>query len=110
MSAPSSPLSPLYRVPAGGFTRGATNVVPPKSGGLAFDIVRATAGETINAASELESAWVLLRGTSELEFAGQRITVRRETVFEEPPTVLHLGPRTTATVRCVSPESEWAVV
>src|SRR4051812_13070302 len=118
MPALSSPLSPLYRAPSGGFTRGATNVVTPESGGapgapscgLTFDIMRVAAGETINATSELESAWVLLRGASELEFAGQRVFVRRETVFEAPPTVLHLGPRTAATVRSVSPDSEWAVV
>ncbi len=78
--------------------------------GIDFGLLRPREGEVISEAHASESVWVLLRGAAELEFAGQRATVRRTSLFEEPPSVLHLGPGTPVTIRTLQPDTEWAVV
>jgi 5-deoxy-glucuronate isomerase len=96
--------------PRAGFPDGTTGVTTTGTGrGLEFAIVRQAAGEILAAESPLESAWVLLRGTAEVEFAGHRKVVTRADIFEEPPTALHLPRATAATLRATAP-TEWAVV
>ena len=71
-------------------------VLKVQQGRVAFYALRdIAAGEILAAESPLESAWVLLRGAAEVEFAGHRAVVARADIFEEPPTALHL-PRATA--------------
>lgn len=78
--------------------------------GIDFGLRRLRAGEDYSATAPDESVWVLLQGEAELEFGGEPVTVRRTGIFEDPPTALHVGPRTPLTVRAISPEAEWAIV
>jgi hypothetical protein len=40
-----------------------------------------------------------MHGFCELEFGGQRTSVRRDSIFDEAPTALHVGPHTPISVR-----------
>jgi 5-deoxy-glucuronate isomerase len=77
---------------------------------MEFGILRGALGDVIAEAHACETAWVLLRGYAELEFGGQRTTVRRDSIFDEAPTALHVGPDTPISVRTLSVEAEWAIV
>jgi 5-deoxy-glucuronate isomerase len=57
-----------------------------------------------------ESTWVLLGGEAEVRFDGQVHKVDRRSLFDEQPTVLHLGPRTWAEIQPASERVEWAVL
>jgi 5-deoxy-glucuronate isomerase len=59
--------------------------------------------------SEMESAWVLLKGVATVEFGGRKATIRRENPFDEGPTVVHLGPGEPATLRAMGAGAEFAV-
>jgi 5-deoxy-glucuronate isomerase len=56
-----------------------------------------------------ESAWVLLRGKARLRWEGGDAQVERCSLFDEPPTVLHLPAGAAITVETTSEDSEWAV-
>lgn len=75
-----------------------------------FGLRRMSAGESITETHALESAWVLLHGSAELEFAGQRVTVQRQSLFDEAPSALHVSPETALTIRSTSADTEWAIV
>src|SRR5687767_458924 len=75
---------------------------------LDFGLRRMQAGEALTETHECESGWVLLHGTADLEFSGQRKRVARTSLFDEPPTALHLGPETSITVRSLDRDTEWA--
>ncbi|MBI4625608.1 MAG: 5-deoxy-glucuronate isomerase [Verrucomicrobia bacterium] len=104
--------------PRAGFPPGFTAVTrtlgttPSADAGLEIDfgLLKPSEGEVIAETHPSESAWVLLRGTAEMVFPGGRAGVRRTSVFDEPPTALHLGPGTPVTVRARSADTEWAVV
>ncbi|MFH1724950.1 MAG: 5-deoxy-glucuronate isomerase [Elusimicrobiota bacterium] len=114
MSAPSSHhddmLIPAFR---NGFPPGYTPVT--KEGEVEFDmgvdfgIHRQARGSTLEERHPRESAWVLLDGKAELEFAGKIELVERGSLFDEGPTALHLGPDTPVRISAVS-DVEWAVV
>lgn len=59
---------------------------------------------------ELETAWVLLRGTAEVEFDGRRVSLERASLFEEAPSALHVARNTPVTLRTNRLGAEWAVV
>lgn len=75
-----------------------------------FGLLRLVVGEVYTETHASETVWVLLNGSAELEFPGQRVTVSRTSLFDEPPSALHLGPRTPVSVRPLSLDTEWAVV
>jgi 5-deoxy-glucuronate isomerase len=112
------PVPELVRRPAAGFPSGRTAVTRPEDRlagasftlGLAFDLCRLPRGESLAATDPLESAWVLLRGDAELEFGGARHRVTRASLFDEPPTTLHLSAGTPCTIHSRSDDTEWAVV
>ena len=100
-----------------GFPSGFTRVTdasdsPPAVPDLKIDfaLFKPRAGEVFTETHLNESVWVLLHGAAELEFSGQRTTVRRTSLFDEPPSVLHLGPDTPVTARPLVADTEWAVV
>ena len=68
------------------------------------------AGESLTETHASETVWVLLRGTVDVEFSGQRVRLQRHSIFNEPPTVVHLGPETSVTVQSLTPDTEWAIV
>src|SRR5215207_7856404 len=105
---------PLPHPVASGFapitTRGgqAPEAVPGL--GIDFGLRSRKAGETTTETHPDESVWVLLHGTADLEFAGERVQVSRQSIFDEPPTALHLGPQSSVTVQSASDGTEWAIV
>ncbi len=75
-----------------------------------FGLRRMAAGEVLSETHPSESVWVLLRGAVEVEFSGQRAALKRASIFDEPPTALHLGPENPVTVRSTAADTEWAIV
>lgn len=75
-----------------------------------FDIVRLAPDETLAETDPKETVWVLLAGGAELEFGGHRASVQRTSLFEEPPSALHLGPDTPCTLHALASGAEFAVV
>lgn len=78
--------------------------------GLDFALWREKGGALFEERSPLESAWVLLQGSAELEWPNGRASVSRGSVFDEPPTALHVGPGAAVRIRVTSEHTEWAVV
>ncbi len=111
-------LETLLRGPSAGFPVGVTPITRARQAGIVttaepemdFCICRQTAGQTIPETDHRETAWVLLAGAAELEFAGRCERVSRTSLFDDPPTALHLGPATAVTVRALAEGTEWAVV
>jgi 5-deoxy-glucuronate isomerase len=110
------PLPTWVAAPRAGFTAGFTAVtsaaghLPPITLGLDFGICRMAANETISECDARESAWVLLRGSAGLEFAGRRATVRRGSIFDEAPSALHVSADTAIAVQAGAAGAEWAMV
>ena len=75
-----------------------------------FSIVRLPAGSTRQEIHPKESVWVLLQGSAQLGFAGTESSVQRQSLFNEPPTALHLGPDTPVTILSTGEGSEWALI
>ena len=112
----SSTPAPL-RAPATGFRAGYTPITTPGAphagepdSGMEFGIRVQAAAHLIEETSPLENAWVLLRGAAEVTAGPVRATVRRESIFDEPPTVLHVPRGTSVKIRSVADATEWAVV
>jgi 5-deoxy-glucuronate isomerase len=78
--------------------------------GIDFGVFRPRMNEVFSETHASESAWVLLRGSAELSFAGQRVVLTRTNVFDEPPSALHFGPSTPVSLRALSDATEWAFV
>ncbi|MSU51647.1 MAG: 5-deoxy-glucuronate isomerase [Opitutus sp.] len=104
--------------PRSGFPAGLT-VVTSASGAspvavpdlkIDFGLVTLRSGEVLTETHASESVWVLLRGAAEIDFDGTRTTVRRGSLFDEPPTALHLGPDTPVVLRTLAVDTEWAIV
>jgi len=112
------PAQTLLRGPRDGFPSGFTAITHAEGATpsqtaepqMDFGSRRPSRGETISETHPYETAWVLLRGAAELTFADTCVTVQRHNLFDEPPTVLHLGPGTPVTLRTLSDDTEWAIV
>lgn len=102
----------FLRGPRPGFPPGYTEVAPAGGAGcgMQFGVLRPARGDLLDETSELETAWVLLRGAAEVEFAGTRHVVSRGSIFDEPPTTLHVAGRERVVLRNTAADTEWAVV
>ena len=80
------------------------------SAGMDFGIVHVRAGACLSEAHPKETAWVLLHGQAEIEYAGTRATVQRSSLFDEAPTTLHVGPDTSIKITGRESGAEFAVV
>lgn len=78
--------------------------------GLEFAIYRAGAGEVRTETSPLETAWLLLGGDAEISSGTLQRTVQRGSLFDEPPTALHVAANTAVALRAGAGGCEWAVV
>jgi len=96
-----------------GFPRGYTAITregePGLDTGIDFGIQVQTDGRMLQEWDPKESAWVLLDGEAEVRLGDESMVVTRRSVFDEPPSVLHLGPETWVEFRPRSPRVEWAV-
>jgi 5-deoxy-glucuronate isomerase len=111
------PAPELLRAPASGFPFGFTSITDSARAvtsvpdlGVDFQLFRPRETEVWSECHSSEAAWVLLRGAAEIEFDRQQSVVQRGNLFEEPPTVLHVGPNTPLTIRNRATDTEWAVV
>ena len=78
--------------------------------GMDFGIQCCAPGETLSETPAKETVWVLLHGQAEVECARSRKTVSRTSLFDEPPTALHVGAGTPLSLRTGTGECEWAVI
>lgn len=112
------PSDALISAPRSGFPSGYSPVTSATGAPLRcvpdlqidFGLFTFVAGDFHTETHPLESVWVLLRGSADVEFPGLRATVSRPGIFDTPPTAVHLGPRTPVTIRTQAAGSEWAVV
>lgn len=108
----------LLRGPAHGFPAGFTPVTARAfelagahlPSGIEFGLLKPDAGEVIQESSPLETAWVLLHGAAEIECGGQRTRVQRGSLFDEPPTALHVPRETPVVIQNLAAGNEWAVI
>lgn len=77
--------------------------------GIEFGVYRQPPHTTLREESGLETAWVLLRGAAELGFAGRHTHVQRGSLFDDPPTALHVPRHTPVEIRSGGTETEWAI-
>jgi 5-deoxy-glucuronate isomerase len=78
--------------------------------GIDFGIHRARRGERIEEKDPKETAWLLMDGEAEVRWDGQQAVVRRASLFDEAPTVLHVAGGTAVAIGARSDTTEWAVV
>ena len=79
--------------------------------GIDFGIYRQVEGEIIEEAHPKESVWVLMKGKVEVFLNGQTHIIERQSIFDDPPTALHIQPNPPTPVRLkpLSAGVEWAV-
>ncbi len=112
------PAHALLPGPRTGFPRGLTSITdaansrPTAVSDLAIDfgLYKMNATEIFTETHPSETVWVLLKGDAAVEFSGRTVTLRRASLFDDPPSAVHLGPATTITVCALSPDTEWAIV
>ena len=107
--------SPLVGAREDGFPPGLTWITREGEAqldtGMDFGVARLREGQTIEEApAGREAAWLLLQGEAELAWDGERASVARRSVFDEPPTVLHAGPGTRLAVRALGGGAEFVLV
>lgn len=113
MSAPPS----HRRGPAAGFSAGLTPIAARAEAmpgaacalGIDFAIHRQAPGETLRTRETSEAAWVLLAGEAALETDGIAHVARRASLFDEPPTAIHVAAGATLAIRAGTEGCEWAV-
>ena len=107
----SGPLITRFR---DGFPFGLTMVTregePERDTGMDFGIYRARKATNYEETHGKETAWLLLEGQAEVRWDGEGALVRRESLFDEPPTLLHLPPGASVRLTARSAVCEWAVV
>ncbi len=98
----------------GGFRPGYNRILSEKDGsleaGMDFGIHVFRAGERLEQALHKECVWVLLHGRATVAWGDEEHVVRRDTLFDEGPTALHVGPNTRIRLRAESDLVEWAFI
>ena len=75
-----------------------------------FSVVHVGPGQSLEEMDAKESAWVLLTGSADLVFEQRGSTIRRSSLFDEPPTTLHVGPNTMVKITGLGSGAEFALV
>ena len=105
--------APLITAHRDGFPLGYTAITreddPLLGNGIDFGIHVLRTDESFVDIRAQECAWILLHGKALVTVAGHDAEVERSSLFDEAPTVVHLGPRTPVHVQCQSERVEWAV-
>lgn len=66
-------------------------------------------GEPIEETNPKESVWVLLNGEAKVTVEGEEYALKRGSIFDDPPTAIHLAPNTPVRIEPQSDSVEWAV-
>ncbi len=112
-SARAESPSPLIAGPREGYPAGFTAIAregeAPLDAGIDFGILKMPRGKVVEEKHAKETAWLLMSGEAELEFGGRKSVVKRSSLFDEGPTVLHLPPRAPVGVKATG-DCEWALL
>lgn len=96
-----------------GFPPGYTAIVraddPVLGHGVDFGIQVLGPGDLVDDGDGQECVWILLHGKARVTLDGHDASVERRSLFDEAPTVVHVGPRTQLRIRGQGPRVEWAV-
>jgi 5-deoxy-glucuronate isomerase len=117
VATPADPGSPahaaLITAHRNGFPPGYTPITyendPVLGRGIGFGIHVLRADEEVTDGGVQERVWVLLQGKARVTLEGRDARVERLSLFDEAPTVVHVGPRTQLRIRAQSERVEWAV-
>ena len=105
--------APLVDRHRGGFPFGRTEVTregeTEMDTGIDFGIHRLRGGERIFESDAKETAWLLMGGQADVRWEGHNTPVRRSSLFDEPPAVLHVPGGTAVTIDSHT-DTEWAVM
>jgi 5-deoxy-glucuronate isomerase len=96
----------------GGFTLGTTDITRESDDaalGLDFAIVKQRAGDVVDEANAKESAWVLLSGTARVSCGSFEGELKRASLFDERPSVVHAAGGDRARIEAKG-DVEWARV
>ena len=74
-----------------------------------LSILKARKGRVVEEKHLKETAWLLMSGEAELSWGKKKTTVRRTSLFDEAPTVLHVPALEPVKIRAAS-DCEWAVL
>src|SRR5258708_3046403 len=100
--------------PSSGFRDGVTWLVRESQKGsvarMDFGICRMPKGKVTSFASDKESLWVLLGGCAEINFAGRRVKVQRNSVFLKGRVGFNFGGGEWVEIHSLDNNPEWAVV
>lgn len=75
-----------------------------------FGLLRQGRGERHATRTRKETLWVLLHGRAQVLSGAGTAVVSRDSVFDEPPSVLHAGTGERVELRALAAGTEWAVV
>ncbi len=76
--------------------------------GIAFGVLNLSAGETHDRTTEHESAFLLMNGEVEVGVGGRKIEFRRNSIFDETPSCLHVAAGEPIALACRT-DCEWTV-
>jgi len=104
--------SPLLNEYRNGFSKGYTSITKEEEDnldtGIDFGINKLSKGETFSDRNPKESVWVLMNGKAVITFNSQSYSVERNSLFDEPPTALHIPSNIKITIKSET-NSEWAL-
>ncbi|HZM16567.1 MAG TPA: 5-deoxy-glucuronate isomerase [Candidatus Krumholzibacteria bacterium] len=92
-----------------GFTGITAEEDPVLGQGVDFGIHVLGRDDQLELTDAKESAWVLMQGSARVVLDGREVSVERRSLFDDAPTVLHLGPQTRLAIQAQSERVEWAV-
>jgi 5-deoxy-glucuronate isomerase len=86
-----------------------TSIVTADGSGMDFGLLRLGQGEVYNQISEREQIFLLIRGAVVFEWEGGVQRVRRDSMLEENPAVLHIPHGSDVTIRSLDGDTELTV-
>jgi 5-deoxy-glucuronate isomerase len=104
---------PILRPPHRQFQWGWTHLLQNSDTRMEFSVLRLRAGETFSMAPSdprwlKESAWTLMSGRGAIQVDSKITPVERHSLFDENPSVLHVGRETFFTLTAET-DTEWTV-
>src|SRR5438270_13303939 len=75
-----------------------------------FDLLRLNEGKTIKETTTKETVWVLMEGQARVRVGEQTCEVARKWLFEEGPSVVHVGVGERVEITALSGRCEWSVI
>ncbi|MCX4025945.1 5-deoxy-glucuronate isomerase [Endozoicomonas sp. SM1973] len=76
--------------------------------GIALAVHKLSANEAYNTTTEVETAWLLMRGEVTIEVDGKNYTLIRQSLFDESPKCIHVSAQTIVQFNCQS-DTEFTV-